>query len=266
LKLISFTSDFGVQSHGVGIMEGTAISIAPDARIIHLMHGLPEFNLMAAARTLETSVYLPVGFHVCVCDPGVGTERRAIACRTRRGDHLVGPDNGILMAAARRLNGIEKVHELTNPDFMRHPVSPIFHGRDVFAPAAAHLANGVDLGEFGPSLDPLTLVASPYDEATIEDGRLKAYVIQTNRFGSVHLNVLHEDWDATGLHVGSSVRLKLPPGRVITVTVAHTFGSVAEGEPVILKDECGRVEVAVNRGSFAEAFGIGIGDQVEVLI
>ena len=139
---ITITSDFGVQSQGVGIMEAVARGIAPEAHVIHLMHGLPDFDITPAARTLETLFSVPVGFHVCVVDPGVGTRRRALIVEVKRGDFLVGPDNGVLMPAARILGGATSAFVIENPKYMRQPVSPVFHGRDVFVPAAAYLAVG----------------------------------------------------------------------------------------------------------------------------
>jgi len=125
--IITLTSDFGVQSQGVGIMEGVALEINPEAHVIHLMHGLPDFNLFYAARIMETINYMPVGFHVCVVDPGVGTKRKPIIIETKRGDFLIGPDNGVLIPATRFLGGIKKIVEITNEKYMRQPVSPIFH-------------------------------------------------------------------------------------------------------------------------------------------
>ena len=110
---ITLTSDFGVQSQGIGIMEAVALGINPDAHVVHLMHGLPDFDLFYAARTMETINYLPVGFHVCVVDPGVGTKRKPIIIKTGRGDYLIGPDNGVLLPATRFLGGIKKVVEIT---------------------------------------------------------------------------------------------------------------------------------------------------------
>src|SRR3989344_1851667 len=124
--LITLTSDFGVQTQGVGAMEAVALGICPEANVVHLMHGLPDFDIIAGSRTMETIAFLPIGIHVCVVDPGVGTKRKAIM-----------------------IGGYEKVFEITNPKYMRQPVSPIFHGRDVFTPAAAHLANGIPIKEFG---------------------------------------------------------------------------------------------------------------------
>lgn len=264
MKFISLTSDFGKQSQGVGIMEGTALSIAPDARIVHLMHGLPEFDITPAARTMETVSYLPVGCHVCICDPGVGTSRRALICQVERGDYLIGPDNGVLIPGTRFLGGLKRVHEITNPDYMRQPVSPIFHGRDVFVPAAAHLSNGVPLEEFGAALHPSDLVSAPYEEATRDGEFLRASVIQINRYGSLHLNITHQQWDALDFRLGDPIRLTLPSDRALTMPFRRTFGEVATNEPVILKDDYGRVEIAINLGSFAERYGMAVNDEITI--
>jgi S-adenosylmethionine hydrolase len=263
-KIISLTSDFGVQTQGVGIMEGTALAIAEDAHVIHLMHGLPAFDLLAAARTMETVRYLPVGSHVCVCDPGVGTERRGIVCQVGRGDFLIGPDNGVLLPACNFLGGLMKVRELLNPEYMLNPVSPLFHGRDVFAPAAAHLSNGVPIEEFGPAIDPLELKLAPYVEATVENGVIFARVIQINRYGSIHLNITHAVWDSFGVRNGNSVTLRFANDELMQVAVCRTFGDVRPGACLILRDDYGRVEVAMNLGSFVRDHTIRIGDTVDI--
>lgn len=262
--LITLTTDFGVQTQGIGTMEGVIFGIAPSARVIHLMHGIEAFNVRAAARTLEAVRYIPRGFHVCVCDPGVGTSRRAVALETRRGDYLIGPDNGVLLPAATILGGIERAHELTNPQYMLQPVSPIFHGRDIFSTAAAHLANGVALESFGPAIDPRSLVAAPYEDATVTSGEIKAEVIQINHFGSIHLNVLHEQWDGCNFLLGSELRVELPT-TALTLKVARTFGDVSPGDALIMRDDYGRVEMARNLASFVEAYPVKIGDPVRIV-
>ena len=168
-KFITLTSDFGVQSQGIGIMEGVALEINPDAKVIHLMHGLPDFDLNYAARTMETVKYLPIGYHVCVVDPGVGTKRKPIIVETKRGDFLIGPDNGVLLPATRFLGGIKKAVEITNKKYMKHPVSPIFHGRDIFTPAAAYLSKGVKMEAFGKKVSTKHLVKAPYEEAVVKN-------------------------------------------------------------------------------------------------
>jgi len=258
---ISLTSDFGVQSQGVGVMEGVARAIAPEANVVHLMHGLPAFDITAAARTLETISHLPVGSHVCVCDPGVGSARKAIIIEVKRGDFLVGPDNGVLIPASRVLGGIARAYEIKNEKYMRLPVSPIFHGRDVFVPAAAHLATGVAVTEFGPALALESLAAPAYDEATIEARKVKCRVIQINKFGSLHLNIRQDLWDTLHVREGGSVTLisRLPP---IKLPFGRTFSDVPKQECLILKDDFGRMEIAMNMGSFAERYPLKIGEDV----
>lgn len=262
--IISLTSDFAVQSQGVGAMEGAAISICPDAYVLHLMHGLPEYNITAAARTMETAINLPQGYHVCVCDPGVGTKRRAIAIEVKRGDFLIGPDNGVLIPASRILGGIKRVHELTNPKYMKQPVSPIFHGRDIFTPAAAHLANGVGLEEFGLKLNLHDLVKAPYEEAVLAGDSMNSIVIWINKFGSLELNISTILWDEAGIEVGDRVFLSLPNGVKLNLPVVNTFGEVKVGEDLILKDDYGRIEVAINMGQFAQKYNLAIGDPIKI--
>jgi S-adenosyl-L-methionine hydrolase (adenosine-forming) len=259
--LITLTSDFGVQSQSVGVMEAVALNIAPEATIVHLMHGLPSFDIIAAARTLETIHTIQVGIHVCVCDPGVGTQRKALVCCTQRGDKLIGPDNGVLLPATRFLGGLTAAFEITNTKFMRLPVSPIFHGRDIFVPAAAHLSLGIAPEMFGPPIQPERLTRAPYEEAFNEDGLVKALVIQVNKYGSIHLNIRDTVWDSLGLVAGQKVQMDLAR-TTVTLLVANTFGDAPPGIPLILKDDYGRTEVAMNLGSFVEQFPISIGDSL----
>ena len=261
--IITLTSDFGVQSQGVGIMEGVIVSINPDARLIHLMHGLPDFDIRAGARTMETVINLPVGYHVCVVDPGVGTKRRPLIIQTKRGDYLIGPDNGVLLPATVLLGGATKVVAITNSDYMRQPVSAIFHGRDIFSPAAAHLSKGVPIALFGSEILLDSLVTPPYIEAILTDNVLNAEVIHVNKYGSVHLNILHAEWDAFSVAQGQMVRVSFG-GVQIEVPVAQTFGEVGVGEAVILKDDYGRVEVAINQGNFRDQYKMKIGDVCKI--
>lgn len=261
---ITLTSDFGVQSQGVGIMEAVALEINPDARIIHLMHGLPDFNLFYAARTMETICYVPIGFHVCVVDHGVGTKRKPIIIETGRGDFLIGPDNGVLIPATRFLGGIKKVVEIANQKYMRKPVSPVFHGRDIFVPAAAYLSNGIPIEEFGKIINPKNLVKAPYEEPQISGDKIHAIVISINKFGSMHLNIRHELWDKFRVKIGDNINLKFK-NKTIKMQYYRTFGDVGKGKPLIFKDDYGRMEVALNMGNFSKKYGIKIGDECVII-
>ena len=257
--LISLTTDFGVQSQGIGCMHGVALHISPNANVIDLMHGLPDFDVCAASRTMETVIFLPVGYHVCVVDPGVGTSRKAIIIKTARGDYLIGPDNGVLISAMRMLGGCEKVVEITNPKYMRQPVSPIFHGRDVFVPAAAHLSVGVKMEKFGSVLDPEKLVKAPYEEALVKSDRIEAEVILVNKFGTLVLNIQRPIWDRFGIKDHNRVVIDFENGKSLEIPFVQTFGDVKEGDPLIMPDDYGRTEVAINMGSFSHRFGVRSG-------
>ncbi|MFH1366845.1 MAG: SAM-dependent chlorinase/fluorinase [Patescibacteria group bacterium] len=261
--LITFTSDFGVQSQGVGMMEGAAFDINSGAKIIHLAHGLPDFDLITGAITLETVFYLPVGFHVCVVDPGVGGKRKCLAIKVKRGDVLIGPDNGVLIPAARRLGGIEKAVEIKNQKYMRQPVSPIFHGRDIFAPAAAWLSRGVKLEDLGSVINPNELVKAPYEEAVKKDNAIEAKIICINKFGSFHLNITHQLWDEWQLGFQDVVQIEFDDGKLRLLAV-NVFSDVMKGEPLIMKDDYGRIEVAINQDSFADKYPVAIGQKVIV--
>ncbi len=257
--IISLTSDFGVQSQGIGIMEGAIIDISPNAYVIHLMHGLPDFNTTAASRTMETVKSLPVGYHVCVVDPGVGTKRRAIIIKAKRGDYLIGPDNGVLNLAANLLGGCKKVVEITNPKYMRQPVSPIFHGKSVFCPAAAYLSKGIAIEKFGKKLRFEDLVKPPYEEACMKGDSIEAKVIHVNKYGSLNLNILQSMWDKFGVKKSQAVIFNIW-GKRVKLPFVETFGDVPESTPLILKDSYGRIEVAINMGNFSKMYGANVGD------
>lgn len=259
--IITLTSDFGVQSQGIGIMESVVFEINPDAHLIHLMHGLPDFNLFYAARTMETLSCMSMGYHVCVVDPGVGTKRKPIIIQAGRGDYLIGPDNGVLIPATRFLGGIKKAVEITNERLMRKPVSPIFHGRDIFAPAAAYLSKGVRLEEFGNELNPDKLAKAPYEEAEPNGNEINAKIISINKFGSLHLNIMQQAWGKFNVRPSSIVALKFK-NNSIKMPYARTFGDVPKGKPLIMKDDYGRIEAALNQDSFEMKYKFKIGDDV----
>ncbi|MFH1106879.1 MAG: SAM-dependent chlorinase/fluorinase [Candidatus Micrarchaeota archaeon] len=263
IPLITLTTDFGVQTHGIAAMKGAIFDINPNARVIDLAHGLPDFELTAAARTLETVWTMPRGTHVCVVDPGVGTKRKALAVKTARGDVLVGPDNGVLVPASGFLGGITKIVEIANPRYFRHPVSDTFHGRDVFAPAAAYVSKGVPFERLGPPVGAATLKKSPYSEAAVRNGALEAEVISVNKFGSIRFNVTRKAGEAFGLAPGARVVLDIN-GRRLRMPFTRTFGDVEQGEELMFFDEYGRVEAALNRGSFRERHMAKVGQRAAI--
>jgi len=264
MKLITLSSDFEKQSHGVGHMEAVIHRINPAAKVIHLKHGIPGFDITEAARTMETVYYIPVGYHVCIVDPGVGTKRKAVIIKVKRGDYFIGPDNGCLMTAPRLLGGIEKAVEITNKKYMILPVSPIFHGRHIFAPAAAYLSKGVEMEEFGPVINTAELARAPYEEAVVNNGKIEATIIHINIFGSLNLNILQEELDKLGLEINDKIEMRIKNKKIIMPFV-NTFGDVPEGKPLIMKDDYRRIEIAVNKGSFAKKYGVKAGDKVTIM-
>ena len=268
--VVSMLTDFGARDPSAGIMRAVVAGIAPDALVIDISHEVEKFRVRDAALLLWCSVpYLPIGAHVAVVDPGVGTDRRAIAIETSRGDFLVGPDNGILLPAASRLGGITRVHQLTSVQYRLPVISSSFHGRDLFAPAAAHLAMGLPLEFLGPGLDPRGLVHLDWPEPQIFAGILRSQVIYLDTFGNVKLSALGPDLQAAlgFLQYGERlwVRLTDPFGsNDVEVTWADTFGRVGVGQLLLTEDSYGRLSMAINQGSAVEA--IGVREDAEVLI
>jgi len=258
--LISFLSDFGTGSTPA-VCRGVMWSIAPDARLLDLTHDVRQFAVRDGAFLLSRAVgYLPVGVHVAVVDPGVGTARRPVVVRAARGDLLVGPDNGLLLPAARELGGAADAWEITNRDLCLPTVSSTFHGRDLFSPVAAHLAGGLDPAVVGPSADVASLVDLRFPEAAARDGGLDTAVLYIDRYGNARLAGQPADLAAVG---GA-----LAPGRVYRVIVGEhqldvpwqtTFGDAEPGAVLLYEDaDFGGLGIAVNQGSAAERLGLAL--------
>lgn len=259
---ISYSTDFGPGNKGHATMRAIAFQICSEAEIVEGATNIPGGNLTVASHLFESVKWLPVGFHVCVCDPGVGTKRRGVIIKTKRGDCLIGPDNGILINAAEFLGGIEKAVEITNRKYMNKEVSPVFHGRDVFMPAVAWLAKGVRIEEFGGEIKVEDLAKPPYENAVVRNGKIEAEVIDINQFGNVFLNVLQETMH--GLYrEGEFVEIE-KKGKNVKLPYLKTFGDVPIGKPVILDDDFGRVEAAINQGNFAKKFKVKVGDRMRL--
>lgn len=264
--LISFLTDFGGES-APAVCRGVMWGIAPDARILDLNHGVRKFAIRDGAFLLSRAVpYLPVGIHLAVVDPGVGTARRPIALRVARGDTLVGPDNGLLSPAARALGGVTAAHEVTNAALFLPVVSSTFHGRDIFAPVAAHLARGVPLQDVGPALDPGDLVDLVLPGATARDGGLDSAVLFIDSFGNVRIAGQPEDLAAVAGPLAPGRRFRVVIGDTVHVMPWHpTFGAVAAGENLLYDDaDYDGLGIAVNQGSAAARFGLAIDDPVRI--
>jgi S-adenosyl-L-methionine hydrolase (adenosine-forming) len=260
---ITFTSDYGLEDPFVGVCHGVVARVAPRVRVIDVTHAVAPQDVRQGAWALAQAVpYLPRAVHLAVVDPGVGTGRGMVAVEAG-GQVLVGPDNGLLLWAAEALGGVERVHALQNPAYRLEPVSRTFHGRDVFAPAAAHLAAGVEPGELGPELDRGRLVRLERAVARVDGGRVRASVVAVDHFGNLALDLRPEDLERVGVAAGDPVEVRVG-GRAHRLAFADTFASVPAGDLVLHEDSFGSLAVAVNLGRAAERLGAGPGDRVEV--
>ncbi len=255
---ITFLTDFGLDT-APATCRGVIWSIVPDARINDLTHTSRHFAIRDGACLLWSSVpYQPIGVHLVVVDPGVGTPRRPIAIQARRGDRLVGPDNGVLLPAAERLGGIVAVHELENRDFWRDAVSHTFHGRDIFAPVAAHLAAGTPIEAVGRALDPADLVPLSFPEPSVEEGTLRTSVLFVDAFGNCRLAGQPDDLAGLRGRLEPGDRFRVDAGSdTIEIPWQPTFGAVAPGELILYEDaDYAGLGIGVNQGSAAERLGL----------
>lgn len=261
-----FMTDFGVADDAVAICKGVMLEMAPDLRIIDLTHDVTPFDVREGAYYLaQTAPHYPGGtVFVAVVDPGVGTERAAIALQTDRGQFFVGPDNGIFSLVAIE-QGVRAVHAVTNPAFMRSDPSPTFHGRDVFSPCGAKLASGGRIEDVGAKLD--GIVTLEIQTPVHERGRIRAEIALLDKsFGNVWTNVPKEMVDELIKANGdASTRLSVTIGDwKLTIPLVRTFGDVREGEPLAYFNSRDRLSFAINMGSFAERYGVEPGEIVEV--
>jgi len=258
MRVITLLTDFGLEDGYVAAMKGVVATIAPEARLVDVTHLVPPQDVAAARfRLLTIAPYFPAGtIHLAVVDPGVGTARRPVAIRSAGGSYFVGPDNGLLLGALETDPPVLAV-ELSEPRFWRSPTpSATFHGRDVFAPVAAHLARGAAIEEFGAAIAPDTLVRLELGRWKMLPGGAEGTLQAVDRFGnlisSIPGSVLagHAAWSA-------SIRER-------TVAGHRTYGEVAVGQPLALVGSHGFIEVAVHRGDARSALRARVGDPVHI--
>ncbi len=248
---ITLTTDYGLSDGYTGVLHGVIATRAPWVRVIDVTHLVPPGDVSRGAAVLAQAVgHLPPAVHVGVVDPGVGTGRRAVAIETPQG-MLVGPDNGLLTAAADALGGARAAVRLTDATWFLPDVSMTFHGRDIFAPVAARLAAGVPLADAGPAIDPGSLVRLPEPIVVAGDGYLEAEVLTVDRFGNVQLAAPGTALDGLGEH--------LEVGGV-RATRAKTFADGQPGRLIVYVDSAGKVALAVNGGRAVVALTISPGD------
>jgi S-adenosylmethionine hydrolase len=261
---ITFLSDFGLKDDFVGTCHGVIKSIAPEVEVIDVTHGIsPQHVLQGALVLANTTPYMPVGVHLAVVDPGVGSSRRPLALRSSDGRLFVGPDNGLLVPAAERLGGIVAAHELANADYALDIVSRTFHGRDLFAPAAAHLASGVELELLGPPVAVDALARLDLPEPEIGENRIRATVLYIDRFGNVQLNLTREHLQQAEVPPGTVIEVELGLDRYYAV-VARTFADARKGDVILYEDAYRNIALAISGGNAAELFGVAPGDDVRI--
>ncbi len=260
MAFVSVTADFGPVA--TAICRGVIMTIAPGATVIELTADVLAFDVRAGSLALWYALpWLPIGTHLAVVDPGVGTERLGVALEVARGDVLVGPDNGLFAAAAERLGGVRRVHALEASAYRLPIVTTTFHGRDVFAPAAGHLAAGVPIEALGRAVDPAGLVQlAPARPEAADDG-LHIDVVTVDSFGNLYLG-----GDPADL---AAVLGPLRPGLAFRVgdlelVWAETFGRVGPGEALMLEDSDGRLCLALNQASAADRLGVREGDRIVI--
>lgn len=253
-----FMTDFGVLDDSVAICKGVMLSVAPDLRIVDLTHQVTPYSILDGARYLfGATPYYPAGtVFVVVVDPTVGSTRKAIVVKSKRGQYFVLPDNGLITLVADR-DGLEGAREITNRDWMiGAKLSSTFHGRDIFSPAGAHLARGDDWAQVGSELEITKLVRLDLARVKADDQGLHGTVIATDGpFGNLVTNIDGEEFLKLGHKHGDKVQATLA-GRSVTLPFVRTFSDVALNEPLLYIDSRGRVGLAVNQGSFAAVYKI----------
>jgi S-adenosyl-L-methionine hydrolase (adenosine-forming) len=263
-RTITFLSDYGTEDEFAGVCRAVIARIAPDARVIDLSHGIARHDVRHGAAVLANAVgYAPPGVHLAVVDPGVGTGRRPVAVAAADGDrHFVGPDNGLLSLALERFGGATTAMDISRTPVRLEPVSATFHGRDLFAPVAAHLALGEPLAGLGEPIDPETLETIDRGGPEIERGtRLEAEVAHVDAFGNLSLIATAADADDAGLDVGDRLRVR-GPRRSADAVYALTFADAEPGELVLLVDSAYSLALAVNRGDASRQLDLEPGDRV----
>jgi hypothetical protein len=251
--ILSFLTDYGRDDDFVGVCHGVIRAICPDAQIVDVTHGIHRHDVRHGALVMRNTLpYMPVGVHLAIVDPQVGTERRAVAVRCGDGRALVGPDNGLLSLAWEVAGGAEEAVDVSRSPHRLEPVSATFHGRDVFAPVAAHLAAGAELADAGNPIDPAALATIELPEPHVEPGLVLAHALVIDRFGNVALNLTHGQLAGSGITLGREVEIETGGERFLA-SYASTFADVKPGEILVYEDSYRYLAVAINRGDAAAA-------------
>lgn len=256
---IAFLSDYGLDDEFVGVCHGVIFGIAPKARVVDVHHNILRQDIGHGAVVLEqTAPFLAGCVHLCVVDPTVGSGRRAVAIETSWGDVFIGPDNGLMIPTAHAAGDMVRAINITDERFMLTPVSRTFHGRDIFAPASAHIANGVDVRELGPEIPLDELIPFEIPKAWVHDDHIHAEILQVDRFGNLQFNFGWEMLEEVKLHEHAKIELRVEGNRV-NVPVRGTFADVDQGEFVFVEDSYRHISLAVYQGDAAASLRAGAG-------
>ncbi len=260
-KIVTLTTDFGLKDSYVAEIKAVILRIFQKAIIVDITHEIAKFNTQVGAYVLACSApYFPKGsVHLAVVDPGVGTKRRPIVIQTQKG-YFVGPDNGILFLAAEK-QGIIRIHELSNPELMEPKVSNTFHGRDIFAPAAAHLARGINPEEFGPKI--IDVEKPEFSIITRKEGRLIGMVLHVDGFGNIVTNITDKEMEQ--IHAKGKVSVELPNYKV-KMKLCKAYGEAKHFEPLALVGSHNFLEIAINQGNASKKFKVNPGDKIKLLL
>jgi S-adenosylmethionine hydrolase len=262
-RFVSFLSDYGRADEFVGVCHAVMLDLAPHLRVVDITHDVPPFDVRAGALTLVRSVqYLPEGIVLAVVDPGVGTDRRCIAVQVEHG-FLVGPDNGLLAPSVAMLGGPEAVVALTNPEYQLAAPGPTFAGRDVMAPAAAHLANGLPISELGDLVDPAGLVPGLLPLPSESDNAIDGEVLWIDRFGNCQTNVDPELLAVHGVQPGDPLELRFG-NESRRARWVHAFADAKPSEIIVLVDSYGLISVALDQRSAAHELKLRAGTAISV--
>ena len=262
--ILTLLTDYGRDDEFVGVCHGVIRGIRPGAEIIDLTHGVARHDVRGGAVVLRNALpYLPVGVHVAVVDPEVGTERRALALRCADGRLLVGPDNGLLSLAWPVAGGLAEAADVSRSPHRLDPVSATFHGRDVFAPVAAHLAGGAALAEVGEAIDPKGLAMLGMPEPHTDGDTLVAHALSIDRFGNVALDAAPDDLPAGGMAPGRTVEIEAGGERFLA-RVVRKFADAGPREPIVYEDSYRCLALAINRGDAAATMRLVPGAEVRL--
>lgn len=257
---VSFLSDYGLVDEFVGVVASVIRSLAPHVGVVDITHNVAAHDVRAGSLALVRSVqYMAPGIVLAVVDPGVGTDRRAVAVEVGDGEAVfVGPDNGLLAPAVAMVGGSGRAVELTNDDYQLAAPGPTFAGRDIFAPAVAYLCNGIDLLELGPSVDPITLRPGILPLSRTEDDKVLGEVLWVDHYGNIQLNVDPDEISA----LGDRITLRWGIDQVRTARRSVTYGALKVGEVGLVVDSYGLVSVVLDRASASEELRLRPGDAI----